>query len=51
MWPIDETLTSTTTQGQDGPGSNGNEGVFHILQSSRTEASQSNGLYLGHLLG
>ena len=28
------TLSSATTPGQSGPGSNGNEGVFHIHQSS-----------------
>ena len=31
---IDETLTSTRTLGQSGFGSNGNEGVLHIPQSS-----------------
>ena len=36
---IGGTLTSTTTLGQSEPGSNSNEGVFHILQSSRTGAS------------
>ena len=41
IWPIDGALTGTTTLGQSGPGSNGNEGVFHIPQSSRTEASPS----------
>ena len=30
VWPIDGTLTGTTTLGQGGPGSNGNEGVLHI---------------------
>ena len=35
-WPIDGTLTSTTTPGHSKPGSNGNEGVLHIPQSSRT---------------
>ena len=43
---IDRTLTGTTPLGQSGPGSNGNEGVLNILQSSRTGAS-----YPGHLLG
>ena len=33
------TLSGTTTPGQSGPGSNGNEGVVHIPQSSRTGAS------------
>ena len=38
------TLTGTTTLGQSGPGSNGNEGVLRIPQSSRTGASPSHGL-------
>ena len=28
--PIDTTLSGATTLGQSGPGSDGNEGVFHI---------------------
>ena len=31
IWPIDGTLTSTTTPGYGGPGSNGNECVLYIL--------------------
>ena len=44
------TLTGTTIAGQCGPGSNGNEGVLHIPQSSKTGASPSDSLmpYLGH---
>ena len=34
-------LTDTTTLGQGGPGSNGNEGVLHSPQISRTEVSPS----------
>ena len=34
MWPIDRTLSDATTPGQSGPGSNGNDGVPHIPQSS-----------------
>ena len=30
FWPIDETLTSIANPGQSGPGSNGNERLFHI---------------------
>ena len=42
IWPIDKTLSGATTLGQSGPGSNGNEGVLHIPQSSSiTEASPS----------
>ena len=54
IWPIDRTLSGTTTQGLSGPGSDGNEGVLCIPQSSSiTEASPSDclALYLGHLLG
>ena len=36
---MDGTLTGTTIQGQSEPGSNGNEGVRHTLQSSRTRYS------------
>ena len=35
IWPIDRTLSSTTSPGQSGPGSEDNEGVFHVPQSSR----------------
>ena len=35
------TLTGTTTPGPRVRGSNGNEGVFHISQSSRTGVSPS----------
>ena len=34
IWPIDKTLSVTTTLGQCGPGSDGNEGVLFIPQSS-----------------
>ena len=54
IWPIDRTLSGTTTPGQSGPGSNGNEGVLHIPQSfSITGTSPSDCLvsYPGHLLG
>ena len=39
IWPEDETLRNTTLRGQSGPGSNGNEGVFHTSQVSRTKAA------------
>ena len=54
IWPIDRTLSGSTSSGQSGPGSNGNEGVLRIPQSSNiTEASPSDclELYPGHLLG
>ena len=39
--PIVECRTRTTTSGQSEPVSNGNEEILHILQSSKTGASQS----------
>ena len=53
IWPIDRTLSGATTPGQSGPGSNGNEEVLRILQSSRIiGASPLDSLvsYTGHLL-
>ena len=41
IWPIDRTLTGTTTQGQIGHGSNGNEDVLYIPQSSRDSTSNA----------
>ena len=35
IWFIDRTLSGTNTQGQSRPGSNDNEGVLHIPQSSK----------------
>ena len=32
--PIDRALSGATTPGQSGPGSDGNEGVLHMPQSS-----------------
>ena len=37
-----EILKVTTTTGQSGPGSNGNEEVFHTPQSSKTGTSPLN---------
>ena len=34
IWPIDRTLSGSTTSDHSGPGSDGNKGLFHILQSS-----------------
>ena len=51
IWPIDRTLTGATTLSQSGPGSDGNEGVLCIPQSSSiTGASMSDCLvsYPGH---
>ena len=52
--PIDRTLSGATTLGQSEPGSDGNEEVLHIPQSSSiTGASLSDCLVLhpGHSLG
>ena len=38
--PIDRILTGTTTYGQSGPGSNGNEKILLTPQLSRTGALQ-----------
>ena len=51
IWPIDGTLTGTTTSGQSEPGSNDNERVHHNLKSSRTGTSPSCVSYTGHSLG
>ena len=54
IWLIDRTLSGATTQGQSGPGRDGNKSVLHIPQiSSITEASPSDCLvsYPGHSLG
>ena len=46
IWPIDRILSGATTPGQSGPGSDGNELVLLILQStSIIETSSSNCLY------
>ena len=37
IWPPDKTLSGATTPGQSGPGSNGNEEVLYIPQSSTDE--------------
>ena len=51
IWSINRTLLGTTTPGQSGSGSNGNEGVLQIPQSFRIGTS-SDGLvsYPGHTL-
>ena len=38
IWPIDWTLSGATTLGQSEPGRNGNKGILHILQVSKTGA-------------
>ena len=51
IWLIDETLTSTTTLVQSGTGSNGNEGIVHILQYSQISWSDGLASYPEHSLG
>ena len=54
IWPIDRTLSGATTPSQSGHGSDGNEGVLCILQSSSiTGTSPSDCLlsYTGSSLG
>ena len=54
IWPIDRTLSGATTPNQSGPGSDVNEGVLRIAQSSSiTGTSPSDCLvsYPGHSLG
>ena len=53
IWPIDRTLSGATTPDQSGPGSDSNEEVLHISQTSNiTGASPSDCLvsYPGHSL-
>ena len=52
--PIDRALSGATTPGQSGPGSDGNEGVLRILQSSSTVGTSPSDClvsYPGHSLG
>ena len=50
IWPIDRTLPGATTPGQSGPGSDGNQGVLCIPQSSSiTGTSPSDCLVSYHL--
>ena len=53
IWPIDMSLSGTTTLGQSELESDGNEGVLHLSFSSKTGASLSDCLmsYTGHSLG
>ena len=41
IWPTNETLTGIINMGRSGPGSNGNEEIFLIPQSSIAGASLS----------
>ena len=54
IWFIDKTLLGATTPGLIGTGSDGNEGVLRISQSSsitRTSPSDCLVSYPGHLFG
>ena len=54
IWLIDRTLSGVTTPGYSGPESDGNEGVFHIPQSSSITGTSSSDFlvpYSGHTLG
>ena len=53
FWPIDRTLSGATTLYQNGPGSDVNDGVLHIPQSSSIAGSSPSDFlvsYLGHPL-
>ena len=41
IWPIYDNLTGTTTPGQSGSGSNGNESIIHTLHISTSGTSSS----------
>ena len=45
IWSIHRILTGTTPPNQSGIGSNCNEGVLYIFQSTNTRASLSNAVY------
>ena len=53
IWTMHGTITGTNIPSQSGPGSNGNEGLLSIPQSSWAVTSPSDGLmsYSGHSLG
>ena len=42
IWSLYKILTGTTSSVKCGPGSNDNEGIFHISQNSRIGVSPSN---------
>ena len=46
--PIDRALSGTTISGQSGPGSNGNEGVLHIPQTSSIIGTSPSGRLVSH---
>ena len=53
IWPMDRTLSDATTPGQSEPGSDNNDGVLHIPQSSSIIGASTSDCfvsYQGHLL-
>ena len=52
IWPTERTLSGATPPSQSVPENNGNKGVFHIPQISKSRVSSSDGLilYLRHWL-
>ena len=51
IWPIDWTLSGTTSPSQSGPGSNDNKEVVHIPQSWSLTVRLFSVIYSGHSLG
>ena len=45
IWPIDRTLSGATTPGQSEPGSDGNEGIHRIPQSSSITRTSPSDLF------
>ncbi len=48
IWPIDRTLSGATTPGQSRPGSNGNEEVLFIPQSSSITRDSPSDCLMSH---
>ena len=46
--PIDRALSGATIPGQSGPGSHGNEGVFHIHQGSSTTGNSLSDCFVSY---
>ena len=46
IWPIDSTLSSAITLGQNGPGNDDNEGLLRIPQSSNVNEASGGESYL-----
>ena len=48
IWLIDRTLSGTITPDQSGSGSNGNEGVLHIPQSSSITGAKPSDYFVSY---